>query len=178
MTELKRIDFETGKFTANDVNYTVSQYLSIERYCEFQILEKELAYGTSFEAMYRNLDRAEQELNKTHFVDAAVLLADIKRGILKVQEREPVVLKICALFINADGEDLTKITADMIELKIHNWKVEGLSMNDFFTVAASSVNGFLGIYQSVTQSILAVLRPKDPGKEQSAQTNKSTHAKQ
>lgn len=157
ITELKRIDFNSGKFTANEVNYTVEQFLSIERYCEFQILEKELGYGYTFEAMYKKFDELEKQLNKTNFVNAAIIMGDLKRGILQVQQREPVVLKICALFINAEGEDITKITPDMIDLKIFNWKAEGLSMNDFFTVALNSVNGFLGIYQKLTRSITDIL---------------------
>lgn len=156
-TEFTKIDQQTGKFTANDINYTVTQFLSVERYCEFQILEKELAYGLSFEQMYRALDAAEKELNKQQFVNSAVLITDIKRGILKAQEREPTILKICALFINADGEDIRTFTQDMVDTKIHNWKAEGLNMNDFFIVAASTISGFLGIYQNVTRSILAIL---------------------
>jgi hypothetical protein len=164
--EPKRIDMQTGKFTANGVNYSIEQFLTIERYAEFQILEKEMAYGMTFEAQYKLVDAAEKALNKTNFVDAAVLLNNLKQGILKVKSREPVVLKICALFMNAENENIKIITQDMIDTKIYNWKHEGIAMNDFFTVALNSVNGFLGIYQSITRSITAILEtPSNPKNE-------------
>ena len=157
MSELKRIDLTSGEFTANGVHYTVAQYLSIERYCDFQILEKELGYGFTFEGMYKKFDLIEKEMNKLNFVNVAVLLSDVKRGILKVHEREPIALKLCALFINADGEDMTVINNDMIDVKIKNWKAEGLAMNDFFTLALNMVSGFIGIYNSLSQSTSAIL---------------------
>ena len=162
--ELKRINMETGKFTANGVDYAVNQYLSIERYCEFQILEKELGYGFSFAEIYKNLDHVEQLLNKTQFVPAAVMINNIKQGVVKVQEREPVMLKMCTLFINYEGEDIRTFTNDMIDKKITDWKAEGIAMNDFFTVALNSINGFFAIYQNITRNITEILS-EQPAKQ-------------
>jgi hypothetical protein len=164
--ELKKINFDDPQFIANGTHYQVQGFLSIERYCEFQILEKELGYGLTFNEMYKHLDTAEKLLNKTNFVGAAVHINNIKQGILKVQEREPVILKICALFINADDEDIKTINGDMVDKKIKDWKTEGMDMNSFFLVAVNSVNGFLGAYQNITRSITGILEgsskvPKD-----------------
>lgn len=150
---LKRIDFEAGTFEANGTQYTIEGALTIERYAELQILEKEMGYGVTFKGMYERLDKAYQLLNKQRFADSAVLINDLIRGITKVQEREPTVLKICALFINAEGEDRTQLSEDLVNKKISDWKAAGIDMRDFFTVASSSVNGFLDVYRTVTRII-------------------------
>jgi len=151
--ELKRIDFTAGVFEANGTTYRIEGALTIERYAELQILEKELGYGLTFKGMYEKLEKLYQLINKQKFADSAVLVNDMMRGIVKVQEREPTVLKICALFINSDDEDRTAFTSDMVNKKIADWKAEGIDMRDFFTVASSSVSGFLEVYRTVTRII-------------------------
>lgn len=153
MAELKRIDFEKGEFTANGTIYRIEGALTIERYAELQILEKEMGYGLTFKGMYEKLQSVYNQVNKMKFADAAVNLNDLIRGISKIQEREPTVLKICALFINAEDEDRTQYSQDMVNKKIADWKAEGIDMRDFFTVASNSVSGFLEIYRKVTQTI-------------------------
>lgn len=165
MQELKRIDIEAGKFTANGINYTIEQNLSIERYAEFQILEKEMAYGLTTKGLFARLKKLFELINKMKFAEASVMVNDLLRGVSKLEERQPTVLKICALFINADGENRATINKDMIEKKINDWKAEGLSMNDFFTLAASTVNGFLEIYKNISQLISEGLTEESQGEE-------------
>lgn len=155
MNELKRIDFEKGKFEANGQTYTIEGALSIERYAELQILEKELAYGFTVKQIFDKLKLLWDYLNKLKFAEAAVLVRDLMAGATRVAERTPTTLKICALFINTDDEDRTTINQEMINKKIEDWKAEGIDMRDFFQVASSSINGFLEVYQSVTRIISA-----------------------
>jgi hypothetical protein len=155
MKELKRIDFEAGTFTANGVNYTIEGTLSIERYAELQIIEKELAYGFTVKSLFDKLKVCWDLLNKMKFAEMAINLNDMMRGVAKVQERQPIILKICALFMNAPDEDRRTITVDMINKKISDWKAEGIAMQDFFQAASSSVNGFSEIYETVTRIISA-----------------------
>ena len=150
---LKRIDLNTGIFEANGTRYTIEGALTIERYAELQILEKELGYGLTFKAMFDKLQQAFNLLNKQKPADAAVLLNDMIRGVAMVQQREPLVLKICALFMNTADEDRSSFSADMYNRKIADWKAEKLDMRDFFTVASNSVNGFIEIYRTVTRII-------------------------
>lgn len=155
MNELKRIDFEKGKFTANGKEYTIEGALSIERYAELQIIEKELAYGFTVKSLFDKIKTVWDLLNKMKFAEMAVNLNDMMRGVAKVQEREPIILKICALFMNTADEDRRTITQDMIKEKITDWKAEGIAMQDFFQVASSSVHGFLEIYETVSRIISA-----------------------
>lgn len=167
MGKLKNINFETGVFEANGVTYRIESGLSIERYCEFQVLEKELAYGMDFKALYGKMVKINSLMNNVRFTEVAVLINDIMRGISKVEEREPAVLKICTLFINTEDEDRAVISNDMMLKKMSDWKTEGISMKDFFTVALNSVNGFLEVYARLTQGItpMGVLTTEDQVKQ-------------
>lgn len=149
--ELVLIDTAKPSFIANGKTYFIETSMSIERYCEFQILEKELTYGMSFEKMMDYLKQIYKMLDKQQFAASAVMIDQMIRGVAKVQEREPVVLKICALFINEENEDRSKWSNDLIVRKIEDWKLEGISMNSFFSLALNSVNGFLDVYNKVSQ---------------------------
>lgn len=151
--QLKRLDLEKGIFEANGKTYHIEGGLSIERYCEFQLLEKEMGYGTTFKAMFENHKKLYGMLNKQRFADCAIEVYNMMKGIAKLEEREPTILKICALFINTPEEDRESISQDLITQKIQDWKAEGLDMRDFFHVASASVNGFLEIYRTVTRII-------------------------
>lgn len=151
--QVKRIDLNKGIFEANGHTYRIEGNLSIERYAEFQILEKELAYGMNVQGMFEKMKSITKLLDKQRWVDAVVMLTDMTRGIAKLEEREPTVMKICALFINRDDEDRSTINQDMITQKINDWKTEGIAMADFFAVASNSVSGLLEIYRSVTRAI-------------------------
>lgn len=149
----KRIDFEAGTFEANGKIYTIEGALSIERYAEFQILEKEMSYGYTTETLFKKFKELWDNSNKLRFAENAVILHDLMKGVTRLGEREPVVLKICALFINTEDEDRGTITRDRITAKIKDWKVANIDMRDFFTVASNTVNGFSEIYRKAFRII-------------------------
>ena len=152
MTELKRLDITKPTFIANGTKYNIESGLSIERFCEYQILEKEAGFGITFKKVFENLQELHGLMNEVRFVEAAVLLHNLMSGVAKLEEKEPTLLKICALFINADGEDRTTINNDMVVKKIEDWKAE-YDVRDFFTLALNTVDGFLEIYANATRSI-------------------------
>jgi hypothetical protein len=150
---LKRIDLTKSSFMANGKEYFIEHGFSIERYCEYQILEKELAFGYTFSKLYEELTTIYNLMNKTKFVECAVMLHNITNGISKVSEREPTMLKLCALFINTADEDRTTVNADLIGRKLEDWKLEGYDVRDFFTLALNTLDGFINVYKKLTQDI-------------------------
>lgn len=152
-TELKRIDLTKPTFIANGVKYNIESSLSIERFCEYQLLEKEAGFSVSFKSLFDNLLELHELMNNVKFVQAAVLLDNMMRGVAKLEEREPVLLRICALFINTDDEDRATINDDIIVKKIEDWKQE-YDVRDFFTLALNTMDGFLEIYANATRTIL------------------------
>lgn len=152
MTQLKRIDFTKQSFMANGKEYFIENGFSISRYCEYQVLEKELGFGNTFKGMYDKLLSLYDLMNKVKFVEASVALNNMLTGITKIEEREPSMLKLCALFINTKDEDRTTITDDLIAQKINDWKVEGIEIKDFFTLALNTMDGFIEAYKNLTQT--------------------------
>lgn len=150
---LKQIDLNEPSFMANGKRYFIEQELSIERFCEFQDLEWEFQHGISPDGLMKKFRDIHKMCNRSAFVEIAVELESIVKGIAKVKEREPVVLKMVALFINEENEDRGKFSKDMYVRKIEDWKAEGINMGCFFSLAAGSVNGFLRHYINITQAI-------------------------
>jgi hypothetical protein len=150
--EVKRMVVSEGKFEANGKTYIIENAFSIERYAEYQLIEKEVGFGITFKEIFDNLMKLKGMMNSSRFVDASFLLVDMMRGVQKLEYKEPLVLRMCALFINTPDEDRTTINEDMITRKIEDWKKEGLDIRDFFTLALNTMDGFIEIYQKLTQT--------------------------
>ena len=159
--KLKKLDTTARSFVAGGVEYFIETQLSISRFHQYQIYEKEAGFGMSFKDMFSNLIKMREELNKVKFVDCAVRLDNLINGMAKLEEKEHVLLKMCALFMNTKDEDRGDINDDMITAKIDSWKNE-YEVNGFFTLALNTVNGFFTIYKEMHQSISAALGEQKP----------------
>src|SRR5690242_16734585 len=145
MKKLKTLDPNERRFTANGKVYNIETELSINRFHEYQIYEKEAGFSMDFKSIVHSIKDAYQDINQLKAADAAVKLHNVLAGIAKVQEKEHTLLKMCALFINTDDEDRGIINADMISTKIEDWGKE-YEVQGFFTLALNTINGFLQIY--------------------------------
>ena len=152
MKQLKTLDPQSRTFEANGKKYIIETKLSIARFHQYQIYEKEAGFSISFSAMVATIRDAYQDLNQLKAADASVKLHNLLAGISKVAEKEHVLLKMCALFINTEDEDRGEIDDDMITAKIEDWKDE-YEVNGFFTLALNTVNGFFQIYNEMHQII-------------------------
>lgn len=151
--ELKRLDLTKPSFMANGREYFIEGSLSISRFCEFQILEKELSFSTSFKSLFTDLRGIYDLLNEMKLADGIVRLNNVLNGVAKLEEKEPTGLKICTLFINTKDEDRTEWSNDLMTQKIEDWKIEGYDVADFFRLALNSVDGFADIYREISQRI-------------------------
>ena len=153
MTELKRINFSKGSFEANGTNYIIETGFSIERYAMYQKLQIETGFNVTFETMFQSWETVVQKANELKFSEIVIMAYDISRGMQQIEEKEPLVLKMCALFINAPDEDRRTITDDMISKKIRDWKEGGYDMADFFQLALNTINGFMSAWRRLSQTI-------------------------
>jgi len=153
--EIKTVDFSQKEFMANGHKYIITDKISIRRYAEYQKLMPKLTYGLGFEEIFKSLKSAYNALNTKEgkVADAAVIIHNIMNGVSKVEEASRVhpALKMAALFINREGEDLKIYDEELIEKKIEDWTEEGYNVSDFFTLALSSINGFREIYKESIQ---------------------------
>lgn len=159
--KLKKLDTSARSFTAGGVEYFIETQLSISRFHQYQIYEKEAGFGLTFKDMFQNLLKVREDLNKVKFVDCAVRVDNLINGMAKMEEKEHTLLKMCALFMNTKDEDRGEINDDMITAKIETWQNE-YEVNGFFTLALNTVNGFFTIYKEMHQSISAALGEQKP----------------
>ena len=156
--KLKKLNPEARSFEAGGKEYFIETQLSISRFHQYQIYEKEAGFGMSFKDMFSNLIKMREELNKVKFVDCAVRLDNLINGMAKLEEKEHVLLKMCALFMNTKDEDRSIINDDIIAEKIEDWSE--YDVNGFFMQALNTVDGFFQIYNEMHQIISGAKRNK------------------
>lgn len=141
-------------FTANGNKYLVRTSLTIARFEQFEALQVRVGYGVTFRQMFDNLRKAFDFLNASQVADASIVIYNLMNGIKNnLDGRENEILELCALFICREGEDVTQYVPELTKLKIDDWKLEGISMESFFSLAFNLVNGFTPVYQEVLQNI-------------------------
>lgn len=144
----KSIPEDATEFEANGRRYRVSRSISFDRYEAYEMLQVEIGMARTFEQFTAQVQEAYDLCNavatgKPVFADLAVLLRDMRIGTTLIGERQtPAILKLCALFINREGEDVRVVDDEVIEDKINDWRVEGLDMRFFFAFALRSIPGF------------------------------------
>jgi hypothetical protein len=144
----KSIPEDATEFEANGRRYRVSRSISFDRYEAYEMLQVEIGMARTFEQFTAQVQEAYDLCNavatgKPVFADLAVLLRDMRIGTTLIGERQtPAILKLCALFINREGEDVRVVDDQVIEDKINDWRQEGLDMRFFFALALRSIPGF------------------------------------
>lgn len=156
-TQLRILPEGTKEFIANGRQYRVFHTVSFDRYEAYELLQVEVGLARTYPQFMAELREAydlcnEVATGKKVFADLAVLLRDMIVGTTLVSERQThPILRMCALFINRDGEDVRYIDEAVIESKINDWKVEGIDMTFFFAFALRSIPGFIEAYKAVSR---------------------------
>lgn len=136
MIKLKHIDLNKPSFEANGKTYYIeTSDLSIERWAKYEELVLEMQYGVNQVEMFNQFAEITKLANNLQFADIAILAHNMQNGMLTVMERQPVALKICAIFINEEDEDRGAINDAVITQKITDWSEEGYSIGPFFQLA-------------------------------------------
>jgi hypothetical protein len=151
MTQLKEVDFSKRYFECDGRKFYLKDSLSFNRYRELEKVILEFGYSASFLDIFKNLRTAWDHLNNMKLGDAAVTLHNIMYGIKNLEEKHSPALRICALFIDEEGEDPTVYDEGKMREKIDCWSKE-LSVTPFFQLAASLVPNWINAYKIVSQS--------------------------
>jgi len=151
----KRIDFNKPYIEANGKKYKFVNELTINRFKELDKMEVEFFYGFDMQRMFEKLKASFEDLNKNNIADASVKIYNLMKGIAdRIDEREHIVLRICSLFLVTEDEDVTVWSDELAKEKAADWAAEGYSMSDFFSLAATSLPGFLKSYEEVSADTL------------------------
>lgn len=153
MDTLRTINFsETKSFECGGRKFYLHDSISFSRFMELQKLILEFAFSSSFQEVFKNLRIAYDHLNNLRLADGAVVLHNIMYGIIKLDDKEDSALKIAALFINEEGEDVTEFNDAKSKEKISCWSKE-LDVTPFYQLAVSAVPAWTTAFKLVSQGI-------------------------
>lgn len=146
----------TGKETSMVINgktYRYGKNISYDRWDWYLHAQVELGYASTFAEMFAALQEAYEAANAGRMADNAVILRNIMLGMKRISDRQiPAVVKLCSMFINYDGEDTRYMTEELLEEKSNDFRVEGISMQSFFSLALDFIPEFWEIFNRLSQS--------------------------
>jgi hypothetical protein len=149
MDTLRVIDFNTNKsFECGGKKFYLKESLGFMRYRELQKINMEFGYSATFQDIFTHIKQAWDLLNATKLGEAAVVLHNIIYGIVSLEEKRDPALRLCALFIDEEGEDPTVYDPAKMEEKIECWGKE-LDTLPFFQLASNIVPGWMPVYKMI-----------------------------
>jgi hypothetical protein len=157
METLRTVDLSEGKFECGGKTYHVCTQLSFARYPKLQELLLEFTFSATPIDIFNCFRVGLEGINQKKDGDAAIAMNNGMKGIEKMNKHSIPALKICALFWNVQGEDLTDASDAMIDSKISEWGKE-LDINPFFhqalALSPDSRAVYLHYIQNISQSQL------------------------
>lgn len=139
-------------FEANGKTYHKAESISAQRYGWMERLNVELAYGRNPGELFQGHKKAYDLLNKQHFADAAVAIHDQMSGLAKIADgREHAAIRLTMLFWNYEGEEVGKMTEELMQKKVDDVLEAGIDVGFFFTQAVSNAPGLLAAFREHTK---------------------------
>jgi hypothetical protein len=81
----------------------------------------------------------------THFFKSVAMMEELDKAIRgEVKHDYHIGFYMAAVFVVREGEDMTKWVQEEQQAKIDDWNAEGYDARDFFALALSEANKFLG----------------------------------
>jgi hypothetical protein len=148
--ELRVIDFEKKHFECQGRKFYLKESLSFNRYRELQKLILEFGYSATFIDIFKNLRIAWDHMNALKLGEASVVIHNIMVGVKSLEEKYDSAFRICALFIDEEGEDVTLYDEAMMREKIDCWGKE-LDVTPFFQLASRLVPFWINAYKIVSK---------------------------
>lgn len=150
MESLRIIDFEKKHFECQGRKFFLKDSLSFNRYMELQKLILEFGYSATFIDIFKNLRIAWDHINALKLGEASVVIHNIMVGVNSLEEKYDSAFRICALFIDEEGEDVTLYDEAMMREKIDCWGKE-LDVTPFFQLASRLVPFWINAYKIVSK---------------------------
>jgi len=151
--ELIIVDLDKKYFECEGRKFTVKESLSFARYKVLQELNLEFGYSANFHETFKQLRIAWDHLNNLRLGEAAVTLHNVMYGVVSLDEKHDPALRMCALFIDEEGEDPAVYDEGKMREKIDCWERGRLDVSPFFQLAANLCPDWIPAYKLVTQSI-------------------------
>lgn len=149
--ELRTVNFDQKHFECQGRKFFVKESISFARYRELQKINLEFGYSATFLDIFKRVREAWDFLNASKQADAAVVLHNIMYGVVSLENKDDPALRVCALFIDEEGEDPTIYDEGKMREKIECWAAE-LSVTPFFQLASNLIPGWISAYQNLSQN--------------------------
>jgi len=163
MDSLRIIDFSQKHFECQGKKFYVKESLGFVRYKELQKLSLEFGYSSTFQDVFNHIKEAWDYLNQVKLGEAAVTLHNVMYGIVAVDsDKYDASLRLCALFIDEEGEDPSVFDEGKMREKLNCWSEGGLDTLPFFQLAANLVPGWINVFQSISQNGLQGIKSESP----------------
>lgn len=143
--ELRTID-PSQPFECGGKKYAMSEKLSFNRYKKLQEFSIELGFSASFALLFSNLRKFWDLYNAGKAADGIVVIHNVMNGITILEKKHDVSLRMCAMFINEAGEDVSEFDEAKMNAKIDTWAKE-LDIKPFFQLASNLVPGWMPAYE-------------------------------
>jgi hypothetical protein len=124
-----------------------------------QKINLEFGYSASFHDIFKNIKTAWEYLNQTKLGEAAVVLHNVMYGVVSLEDKDDPALRLCALFIDEEGEDPTVYDEAKMKEKIDCWSRE-LDTLPFFQMASNVVPSWIPAYNLVLNDGLVAAQKK------------------
>lgn len=162
ITQLKKLYTrdENGKihfvsdFMANGTKYNIADSMSMDYWTLMQKKQTELAWGVELKSMMDCFRRIWDAANNQQFSSVVIEAYNMMNGVVALDEnRTPIAVELCKLFIYAEGEDPRFVDPKMLKKKDYDWRQEGIDMQSFFYLAIGSIPNFTPVYENIIQDI-------------------------
>jgi len=160
MASLRTVDFSKKHFECEGRKFYVKDSLSFIRYRELQKINLEFGYSATFLDTFKKIREAWDLLNQVKLGEAAVVLHNVMYGVVALEEKDDPALRLCALFIDEEGEDPTIYDEGKMKDKIECWGRE-LDVTPFFQLAANLCQGWINAYKVIIPNTLEEEKKED-----------------
>lgn len=168
MSDLKRIDFQTGKFQSNGNNYYLAPLeLGYKRLVPFSQRQSEVMHGVKIEdavkfiyGVYTEMKEGEEGNYKESYLKVFEKLSEFCKllegyNIERVAELNmEKYYEYCTYFILREDEDINTFDPRIAEQKIEDWKTDMYPKDFFFAVYSRlklSINESETFIQNISQ---------------------------
>lgn len=149
--ELRKLEAGTNHFECNGKKYYISDKLSFPKFEKLSEWSLEFGFSATFKDIFTQLKKLYELLNQTKFADSAIICHNLMSGIVKLEQKNNVAFRICALFILEEGENENEYNEAKIDEKIENWSKE-LDAAFFLNFAASTIPTWITAYKMLSQN--------------------------
>jgi hypothetical protein len=149
--ELRTIDFEKKYFECQKRKFSIKETLGFVRWKKLEEYSLEFTFSATPIDIFKQLGTVQAKLNELKLYDSIVIVNNLMVGIKSLVDKENISFRICALFMDEEGEDATVYDEGLMKEKIDCWGKE-LAAPPFIQWAANCIPGWFPIYKSVSRN--------------------------